>query len=32
VPGHYHLADLPSTVWPPPVEAGQYVTQRPVTA
>lgn len=30
VPGHYHLADLPSTVWPPPVEAGQYVTQAPV--
>ncbi|WP_300677707.1 hypothetical protein [Nocardioides sp.] len=27
VPGHYHLADLPSTVWPPPVEAGEYVTQ-----
>lgn len=29
VPGHYHLEDLPSTVWPPPVEAGQYVTQEP---
>ena len=29
VPGHYHLADLPSTVWPPPVEAGEYVTQVP---
>ena len=28
VPGHYHLADLPSTVWPPPVEAGEYVTQQ----
>ncbi|CAM3725956.1 nuclear transport factor 2 family protein [Nocardioides marinus] len=27
VPGHYHAADLPSTVWPPPVEAGEYVTQ-----
>lgn len=27
VPGHYHLEDLPSTVWPPPVEAGKYVTQ-----
>jgi hypothetical protein len=27
VPGHYHLKDLPSTVWPPPVEAGEYVTQ-----
>jgi len=29
VPGHYHYEDLPSTVWPPPVEAGQYVTQAP---
>lgn len=29
VPGHYHLKDLPSTVWPPPVEAGKYVTQAP---
>jgi hypothetical protein len=26
-PGHYRLADLPSTVWPPPVDAGLYVTQ-----
>ena len=26
-PGHYRLADLPSTVWPPPVEAGEHVTQ-----
>jgi hypothetical protein len=26
-PGHYPLKDLPSTVWPPPVAAGQYVTQ-----
>ena len=26
-PGHYRLADLPSTVWPPPVERGDYVTQ-----
>lgn len=25
VPGHYHLKDLPSTVWPPPVEAGEYL-------
>jgi hypothetical protein len=24
VPGHYHLSDLPSTVWPPPVEHGDY--------
>jgi hypothetical protein len=23
-PGHYRLADLPSTVWPPPVEAGLH--------
>ncbi|WP_436698801.1 hypothetical protein [Nocardioides sp. BYT-33-1] len=29
VPGHYRLEDLPSTVWPPPVEAGRYVTQAP---
>ena len=28
VPGHYRYADLPSTVWPPPVEAGDYVTQQ----
>ena len=27
VPGHYTYADMPSTLWPPPVEAGQYVTQ-----
>lgn len=26
-PGHYPRADLPSTVWPPPVEAGKFVTQ-----
>jgi hypothetical protein len=26
-PGHYSLADLPSPVWPPPVAAGQHVTQ-----
>ena len=26
-PGHYRLADLPSSVWPPPVEAGVHVTQ-----
>lgn len=25
VPGHYRHRDLPSTVWPPPVEAGEYV-------
>ena len=27
VPGHYRPEDLPSPVWPPPVEAGQFVTQ-----
>jgi len=26
-PGHYRLGDLPSTVWPPPVAAGRFVTQ-----
>ena len=26
-PGHYRLADLPSSVWPPTVEAGEHVTQ-----
>lgn len=31
VPGHYRPADLPSTVWPPPVEAGQFVTQEGVS-
>ncbi len=25
VPGHYRHEDLPSSVWPPPVEAGQHV-------
>lgn len=29
VPGHYHLEDIPSPVWPPPVEAGEYLTQTP---
>lgn len=29
VPGHYHLKDIPSPVWPPPVERGDYVTQAP---
>ena len=27
VPGHYRHADIPSPVWPPPVEAGEFVTQ-----
>lgn len=26
-PGHHPLAELPSTVWPPPVEPGAFVTQ-----
>ena len=29
VPGHYHPRTCPSTVWPPPVERGDYVTQEP---
>jgi hypothetical protein len=29
VPGHYHYDELPSTVWPPPVERGDYITQTP---
>jgi hypothetical protein len=29
VPGHYRYADLPSTLWPPPVDAGTYLTQQP---
>jgi hypothetical protein len=27
-PGHYRMRDLPSTVWPPSVERGDYVTQK----
>ena len=27
VPGHYHLADIPAPVWPPPVERGDYTSQ-----
>ena len=30
-PGHYRLKDLPSTVWPPPVERGDRMSQEPVT-
>ena len=26
-PGHYPYAGLPSTLWPPPVERGDFVTQ-----
>lgn len=26
-PGHYRHADLPSTVWPPPVDAGLHTSQ-----
>lgn len=29
VPGHYRYREMPSTVWPPPVERGDYVTQEP---
>ena len=29
VPGHYRHQDIPSPVWPPPVEAGKYLTQPP---
>lgn len=29
MPGHYRYADLPSTLWPPTVEAGDCVTQKP---
>jgi hypothetical protein len=28
-PGHYRLNDLPSTVWPPPVERGDFISQEP---
>ena len=31
VPGHYRPEDLPSTVWPPPVERGDHVTQQAST-
>ncbi len=31
-PGHYRLKDLPSSVWPPPVERGDFVTQKEATA
>ena len=27
VPGHYRYQDIPSSVWPPPVERGDHVTQ-----
>lgn len=30
-PGHYTLADLPSTVWPPPVEAGLHIREEGAT-
>jgi hypothetical protein len=31
-PGHYPLAKLPSSVWPPPVDAGRHVSQSGATA
>jgi hypothetical protein len=27
VPGHYRHQDIPSSVWPPPVERGEHLTQ-----
>ncbi|MCX4092405.1 nuclear transport factor 2 family protein [Nocardia sp. alder85J] len=30
MPGHYRYADLPSTLWPPQVEQGKYITQNPL--
>jgi hypothetical protein len=32
VPGHYRHRDLPSSVWPPPVERGDHLTQPPASA
>jgi hypothetical protein len=32
VPGHYTYADMPSTLWPPPVERGEFITQKDVRA
>ena len=29
VPGHYKYEDIPSPVWPPPVERGDFLTQPP---
>jgi hypothetical protein len=29
VPGHYRYQDIPSSVWPPPVERGDHITQQP---
>jgi len=31
-PGHYTRANLPSSVWPPPVEAGEHLAQAPSEA
>lgn len=31
MPGHYRYADLPSPLWPPTVEEGKYVMQRPAS-
>ncbi|HNB00031.1 MAG TPA: hypothetical protein PKX56_06720 [Marmoricola sp.] len=30
-PGHYRLDNLPSTVWPPPVDAGDFFAQEAFT-
>ncbi|MEU6748839.1 hypothetical protein ABZ914_21690 [Spirillospora sp. NPDC046719] len=32
VPGHYHYDEMPSTLWPPPVERGDFITQAPKDA
>ncbi|GAA3512753.1 nuclear transport factor 2 family protein [Aeromicrobium panaciterrae] len=30
VPGHYHYKDIPSSVWPPPVERGDFIEQEAI--
>ncbi|KUI29295.1 hypothetical protein [Mycobacterium sp. GA-2829] len=30
MPKHFRYADLPSTLWPPPVAEGRFVTQKPL--
>ena len=30
-PGHYTYDGLPSTLWPPPVERGDFITQESTT-
>ncbi|MDX6277677.1 MAG: hypothetical protein QOJ72_1805, partial [Nocardioidaceae bacterium] len=31
VPGHYRYEDIPSSIWPPPVERGEHLTQAVAT-